>query len=112
MIVHPGIKGDRGPSSLDWAIVNDEKSWGVSILEAADKFDAGPIWAAHEFALGRSGVAFRFGSDCAFWRRSAFPSHRRKTAIPLPGPQLPFRAHPGRSNEKVGCLKAAARSEM
>ena len=51
LIVHPGIKGDRGPSSLDWAIANDEKSWGASILEAADEFDAGPIWAAHEFAL-------------------------------------------------------------
>ena len=51
LIVHPGIKGDRGPSSLDWAIANDEKSWGVSILEAADEFDAGAIWAAHEFAL-------------------------------------------------------------
>ena len=51
LIVHPGIKGDRGPSSLDWAIINDEKVWGVSILEAADEFDAGPIWASHEFAL-------------------------------------------------------------
>jgi putative two-component system protein, hydrogenase maturation factor HypX/HoxX len=27
------------------------RSWGVSILEAADEFDAGPIWASHEFAL-------------------------------------------------------------
>src|SRR5208283_4557926 len=51
LIVHPGIKGDRGPSSLDWAIANNEKSWGVSILEAAPEFDAGPIWASHEFAL-------------------------------------------------------------
>ncbi|MGI8568001.1 MAG: hydrogenase maturation protein [Methylocella sp.] len=51
LIVHPGIKGDRGPSSLDWAIANHEKIWGVSILEAADEFDAGPIWASHEFAL-------------------------------------------------------------
>ena len=51
LIVHPGIKGDRGPSSLDWAIANDEKSWGVSILEAAPEFDAGPIWASHEFPL-------------------------------------------------------------
>ena len=51
LIVHPGIKGDRGPSSIDWAIANDEKSWGVSILEAAPEFDAGPIWASHEFAL-------------------------------------------------------------
>jgi putative two-component system hydrogenase maturation factor HypX/HoxX len=22
LIVHPGIKGDRGPSSIDWAILN------------------------------------------------------------------------------------------
>src|SRR6202011_469638 len=51
LIVHPGIKGDRGPSSLDWAIANHEKIWGVTILEAADAFDAGPIWASHEFAL-------------------------------------------------------------
>ena len=51
LIVHPGIKGDRGPSSLDWAIANHEKTWGVTILEAAPDFDAGPIWASHEFAL-------------------------------------------------------------
>lgn len=51
LIVHPGIKGDRGPSSLDWAIANDETAWGVTILEAAEDFDAGPIWASPEFAL-------------------------------------------------------------
>jgi len=51
LIVHPGIKGDRGPSSLDWAIANHEKIWGVTIIEAADEFDAGPIWASHEFAI-------------------------------------------------------------
>jgi putative two-component system protein, hydrogenase maturation factor HypX/HoxX len=51
LIVHPGIKGDRGPSSLDWAIANTEKVWGVTIIEAANEFDAGPIWASHEFAL-------------------------------------------------------------
>ena len=57
LIVHPGIKGDRGPSSLDWAIANHEKIWGVTILEAADAFDAGPIWASHEFALGSDAPA-------------------------------------------------------
>lgn len=51
LIVHPGVKGDRGPSSLDWAITNDEKSWGVTIVEAAEDFDAGPIWASSEFAV-------------------------------------------------------------
>ena len=26
LIVHPGVRGDRGPSSLDWAIANNEKT--------------------------------------------------------------------------------------
>ena len=51
LIVHPGIKGDRGPSSLDWAIASGQESWGVTILEAAREFDAGPIWATHEFPI-------------------------------------------------------------
>jgi putative two-component system hydrogenase maturation factor HypX/HoxX len=51
LIVHPGVKGDRGPSSLDWAITDGEQAWGVTILEAAEDFDAGPIWASTEFTL-------------------------------------------------------------
>ena len=51
LIVHPGIRGDRGRSSLDWAIANHEKSWGVTILEVAEEFDTGPVWASHEFAV-------------------------------------------------------------
>ena len=27
LIVHPGIMGDRGQSSLDWAIASQERSW-------------------------------------------------------------------------------------
>lgn len=51
LIVHPGVEGDRGPSSLDWAIVRGEKSWGVTIIEAVEEFDAGPVWAAETFAM-------------------------------------------------------------
>src|SRR5262245_18233682 len=29
LIVHPGIVGDRGCNSLDWAIYNGETAWGV-----------------------------------------------------------------------------------
>lgn len=50
-IIHPGIPGDRGPSALDWAILNNEKSWGVTILQADAEMDAGPIWAACEFKM-------------------------------------------------------------
>src|SRR6478672_7538969 len=45
LIVHPGIVGDRGPSSLDWAITLDEARWGVTVLQAEAEMDAGPIWA-------------------------------------------------------------------
>lgn len=50
-IVHPGIKGDRGASSLDWAILRNKKKWGVTILEAVEKMDAGAIWAFNEFEM-------------------------------------------------------------
>lgn len=53
LIVHPGIEGDRGPSSLDWAIARGEPSWGVTIIEAVEEFDAGPVWAAETFAMPR-----------------------------------------------------------
>jgi putative two-component system hydrogenase maturation factor HypX/HoxX len=51
LIVHPGITGDRGPSSLDWAISGAEPRWGVTILQAEADMDAGPIWATETFAM-------------------------------------------------------------
>jgi putative two-component system protein, hydrogenase maturation factor HypX/HoxX len=51
IIVHPGIKGDRGPSSLDWAILHAYEEWGVTLLQANAEMDAGPIWASRTFAM-------------------------------------------------------------
>jgi putative two-component system hydrogenase maturation factor HypX/HoxX len=53
LIVHPGITGDRGPSSLDWAISLGEERWGVTVLQAEAEMDAGPIWAAETFDMPR-----------------------------------------------------------
>ena len=53
-IVHPGPRGDRGPSSLDWAITDGAGRWGVTVLQANAEMDAGDIWASAEFALPRS----------------------------------------------------------
>jgi putative two-component system hydrogenase maturation factor HypX/HoxX len=50
-IVHPGIKGDRGPSSLDWAIMNKWEEWGVTVLQASEIMDGGDIWASHNFKM-------------------------------------------------------------
>lgn len=51
LIVHPGIPGDRGSASLDWAILNREKEWGVTVLQAVEKMDAGPVWATATFPM-------------------------------------------------------------
>jgi putative two-component system protein, hydrogenase maturation factor HypX/HoxX len=57
LIVHPGIKGDRGPSSLDWAIMGGEQEWGVTVLQAADEMDAGDIWATETFNMRQASKA-------------------------------------------------------
>jgi putative two-component system hydrogenase maturation factor HypX/HoxX len=49
-IVHPGPRGDRGPSSLDWAIMAGARRWGVTVLQANAQMDGGDIWAGAEFA--------------------------------------------------------------
>ncbi len=51
IIVHPGVRGDRGPSALDWAILNGEKKWGVTFIEASNELDGGAVWAWEEFPM-------------------------------------------------------------
>ena len=51
VIIHPGPVGDRGPSSLDWAITDGETHWGVTALQAVEEMDAGPVWASRTFPL-------------------------------------------------------------
>jgi putative two-component system protein, hydrogenase maturation factor HypX/HoxX len=51
IIVHPGPPGDRGPSSLDWAISQAHSRWGVTAIQAVEEMDAGPIWASRAFAM-------------------------------------------------------------
>jgi putative two-component system protein, hydrogenase maturation factor HypX/HoxX len=51
VIVHPGPPGDRGPSSLDWAIADAEPEWGVTALQAVEEMDAGPIWGFRMFPM-------------------------------------------------------------
>ena len=51
LIVHPGIEGDCGPSSLDWAISAGKTEWGVTLLQAGEKFDSGDIWGTRTFAM-------------------------------------------------------------
>ncbi len=51
LVVHPGPPGDRGPSALDRAVQDGVARWGVTVLQAVAELDAGPVWAAAEFAV-------------------------------------------------------------
>ncbi|MFL0801304.1 MAG: hydrogenase maturation protein [Agarilytica sp.] len=62
LIVHPGIEGDRGPSSLDWAISEGAEEWGVTLILADTEMDAGDIWATQNFPL-------RKGSKTSIYKR-------------------------------------------
>jgi len=54
LIVHPGPVGDRGPSAIDWAILNNEKNWGVTVLQAEKQMDAGAVWDTQVFAMPKA----------------------------------------------------------
>ena len=71
LIVHPGPPGDAGPSALDWLLMGDDGTeansdvllqrdafgrngrthWGVTVLQATEEFDAGPVWAFDQFPV-------------------------------------------------------------
>ncbi len=51
IVIHPGIEGDRGPSALDWAIMEGETQWGVTALQANAEMDAGDVWASVAFPM-------------------------------------------------------------
>jgi putative two-component system hydrogenase maturation factor HypX/HoxX len=51
LVVHPGIRGDRGPAALDWAIANGESEWGVTVLQANGEMDSGDVWAEACFPM-------------------------------------------------------------
>jgi putative two-component system hydrogenase maturation factor HypX/HoxX len=64
-IVHPGPRGDRGPSSLDWAIMSGATRWGVTVLQANAEMDAGDIWASAEFAVHASSKSSIYRTEVA-----------------------------------------------
>ena len=57
VVVHPGPVGDRGPSSLDHAVLDGRERWGVTALSTVEEMDAGPVWATSTFAMPSPPVA-------------------------------------------------------
>jgi len=53
-VLHPGIRGDRGAYSLDNAIREDKREWGVVYLKANDEYDCGAIYAEEFFSMRKT----------------------------------------------------------
>ncbi|MFF7966930.1 enoyl-CoA hydratase-related protein [Streptomyces sp. NPDC007903] len=65
LIVHPGPPGDRGPSSLDWAVDGEAGQWGVTVLQAEAGLDAGAVWADEPFAVPDAGKSDLYRNEAA-----------------------------------------------
>ncbi|MGX4769222.1 hydrogenase maturation protein [Bradyrhizobium guangdongense] len=63
LVVHPGPPGDRGPAALDWAVLEGVPEWGVTVLQADDEFDAGPVWASRSFPMRRAAKSSLYRSE-------------------------------------------------
>lgn len=64
-ILHPGIRGDRGHNSLDHALRDDKKEWGVVILRANEELDGGDIYAEVRFDMRESYKASIYRNEVA-----------------------------------------------
>ncbi|WP_331000263.1 enoyl-CoA hydratase-related protein [Hydrogenophaga crassostreae] len=92
LVVHPGPPGDQGPSALDWAVLQGQQHWGVTVLQANGDYDAGPVWAEAHFSMREAtkGDLYRCevtqaalqAVDLAVQRLAA--GHRDPPAVPAP----------------------------
>ena len=67
LILHPGIKGDRGPSSIDWCLEENNKQWGVTVLEADYEMDAGAIYETRNFNFESKRKSTLYNSEISYY---------------------------------------------
>jgi putative two-component system hydrogenase maturation factor HypX/HoxX len=94
IVIHPGIEGDRGPSALDWAIMNGETTWGVTALEANAEMDAGDIRASVHFPMRDAAKGSLYRNEVTEAAVAAMRSTLERVAMGLP-PQPLDCARPG-----------------
>jgi putative two-component system hydrogenase maturation factor HypX/HoxX len=89
LIVHPGPVGDRGPSSLDWAIELGASDWGVTVLEANGVLDGGEVWATRNFPIRAVGKSSLYRHEVRHAAIGALIEAVGQIAGGAPGPQPP-----------------------
>ena len=102
LIVHPGPMGDRGPSSLDWAIETGATEWGVIVLEANGDFDAGDVWATRTFPMRPAGKSSVYRHEVRRAAVEAVTEAVEKVAAGVTAPGVPVSTVAGRSRPLMG----------
>ncbi|WP_324170835.1 hydrogenase maturation protein [Sulfurimonas sp.] len=64
-VLHPGIRGDRGHNSLDHALLEQKKEWGVVILKANEELDGGEIYSEVNFLMRDATKASMYRDEVA-----------------------------------------------
>ncbi len=80
-VLHPGIIGDRGAYSIDNAIREGKKEWGVVLLRADEEYDGGDIYADVNFLM-------RDSYKASIYRNEVFHSALEALKILLKNLQL------------------------
>jgi putative two-component system hydrogenase maturation factor HypX/HoxX len=86
LIVHPGPVGDRGPSSLDWAIELGASEWGVTVIEANGVLDGGDVWATRRVPIREVGKSSLYRHEV---RRAAIAALTDAVSAIADGAQSP-----------------------
>jgi len=94
IVIHPGIKGDRGPSALDWAIMDGERDWGVTLLQANGEMDGGDIWASVDFTVREATKASLYRNEVTEAAVAALKLTLARVAQPSFRPEALNASHP------------------
>ncbi|PLW49793.1 hypothetical protein PCASD_01514 [Puccinia coronata f. sp. avenae] len=139
-IIHPGAPGDAGPSAIDWVLLGDDGTeadpqkalakistneyvasgqgrthWGVTVLQAIEEFDAGPVWAWEQFPITLDGPSAL--TKAALYRGpltsaavvACLCAIDRLVAV-APAPSFPH-IHPGLTTQSPWAIKSATTQE-
>ena len=115
LVVHPGPRGDRGPSSLDWAIELGARDWGVTVLEANAEADAGAVWSSRSVRTRAAGKSSLYRHEVRRGRhqggvRGGQPDRHRSEVGPQVAAELtgaPFTPLSAAQAARIGLIESA-----
>lgn len=104
-ILHPGVIGDRGHNSLDNAINEEVKEWGVVILKANEHLDGGDIYSQATFHIRECSKASLYRNEVTRATISAMEeflkNYENKNFFPIPQEINPIHKNLKQSDRKI-----------